>query len=76
MNPFARHTNGNQNWSAPAGGISTWEQAAVFVLMDIRAELQRLNAVFACQNFLDVPKVLRAIKTNTRKPKRRRTRRA
>lgn len=31
------------------GRIETWEQAQIAILMDLRDELQRLNAVFAYQ---------------------------
>lgn len=54
-----------------ASGRYEWDHIHASLLMDIRAELQKLNAVFACQNFLDVPNLLRAINKNTRKPKKR-----
>jgi hypothetical protein len=39
--------------------------AALCVLMDIRGELKKLNAVFACPNFQELPGVLRTIRANT-----------
>ena len=44
--------------------------ASLAVLMDVRDELRKLNAVFACPNFLAVPSVLRGVEKNTRKPRR------
>ncbi len=64
------------NWDVPTrsenGTSFTWEHVAIHVLMDIRAELQKLNRVFACPNFQAVPRILRRISANTSKPKRRR----
>lgn len=37
------------------------------VMMDIRDQLQSLNAVFHCGHFLDVPRKLDRIEKNTRK---------
>ena len=70
-NYYATHKRAGENWnvSHPDGSIQ-WEQVPIAVLMDIRAELQKLNAVLACQDFVDVPGLLRAIKKNTAKPKR------
>lgn len=45
------------------------ETAQLAVLMDIRDELQRLNDVLHCHNFLSIPFKLDAIKRNTAKPK-------
>lgn len=58
----------NENGVAYAG---SYEHAHLAVLMDLRDELKTLNRVFACQNFLDVPALLRAIKKNTTKKRRR-----
>jgi hypothetical protein len=44
---------------------------SVAVLMDIRDELQKLNALLACPNFTSIPTILRTIRRNTaglRKP--------
>lgn len=46
-------------------------QAAV--LMDIRDELQKLNAVFHCSNFLGIPRELRLIKERLPKRRKRKT---
>ena len=40
------------------------------LLMDIRDELQQLNALLSCRNFTNIPATLRAIKTNTTKRRR------
>ena len=64
----------NTEWSLPdLGETVTVDQAQLAVLMDIRDELQRLNALFNCSNFLAIPHTLRAIEKNTR-PKRKRSR--
>lgn len=57
-------TGPNHEITTASGG------AIVAVLMDIRDELQRLNRVFACPNFLDVPRSLRRIAKNTAKPRK------
>lgn len=44
------------------------------VLMDIRDELQRLNALLHCPNFTNIPTKLDEIKRNTAKPKRKKAR--
>lgn len=42
------------------------------ILMDIRDELQKLNALLGCRNFIGIPATLRGIRANTEKPKRKR----
>jgi len=62
----------NSSWTinkARDGSVST-EAAQLTVLMDIRDELQKLNALLGCHNFVAVPSILREIRGNTRKPKR------
>ena len=44
------------------------DQVWLSVLMDIRRELQRLNALLSCPNALDIPHILRRIDKNTQKP--------
>ena len=39
-------------------------------LMDIRDELKRLNGLLRCPTFLDIPRQLRRIATNTTKRRR------
>jgi hypothetical protein len=39
------------------------------LLMDIRDELQALNRLFRCSNFLEIPHTLKRISHNTAKPK-------
>jgi hypothetical protein len=51
-------------YSADAEG-HTWQE--------IRDELQRLNALLSCPNFVQIPQVLRAIRANTARPRRRRS---
>lgn len=65
---MARHRNVDWNLPDSIG----WDQVRYALLMDIRDELQALNRIFRCQNFLLIPSKLDAIERNTRKPKRRR----
>lgn len=58
----------NVNWSLPAGVQSHTSgmehqplSIQISLLMDIRDELQQLNAVFACPNFIGMPATLRTI---------------
>lgn len=64
---MARRKNGD--WIIPEGNVSI-DHAQLAVLMDIRDELQRLNSLFRCSNFLEVPSVLRQIRANTAKPRK------
>ena len=60
---MGRHKN--RNWNLPdgdKGNIRAWDYVPIAVLMDIRDELQTLNAVFACYNFQSIPRELRSIK--------------
>ncbi len=55
----------NIGWALPAterGLAEDWDTARTALLMDIRDELQQLNSVFACPNFVSIPRELRAIK--------------
>lgn len=40
------------------------------VAMDIRDELQKLNSLLHCHNFVVIPDILRTIRRNTTKPKK------
>jgi hypothetical protein len=53
----------------PSGHIAHWEALNVAVLMDIRDELKKLNALLHCQNFTAIPHTLKTIARNTTKPK-------
>lgn len=46
------------DWPLPTPRIGTWEQVQVAVLMDIRDELKRLNALLHCHRFVGIPKTL------------------
>ena len=62
----------NVNWSLEKGSSVSWDCAQLAVLMDIRAELQRLNTLLHCGNAVDIPNILRRIDINTKKPARKR----
>lgn len=66
-----RHAN--SNWELPES--VTWEQASLAVLMDIRGELQNLNRLLHCANFLGIPHKLDQIRRNTAKPRKRKAKR-
>ena len=51
----------NVEWETPARIGWSWDHVAIEVLMDIRAELHRLNSVMCCQNFIGIPTTLRTI---------------
>lgn len=57
------------NWSLPEE--NTWDGTKVAVLMDIRDELKQLNRLLSCSNFTKIPQILRTIRRNTTKRKRR-----
>lgn len=69
-----RHKNGNWTLHATADDKLTWEKVQVSVLMDIRDELQTLNRVFQCKNFLRIPYQLDQIRKQTAKKKKKRVR--
>lgn len=71
--PETRHKNVNWNLGSIVGSPS-WNQVQIALLMDIRDELQTLNRLLGCQNFIRIPRVLDSIAANT-KPKRKYTRR-
>jgi len=66
---MARHKD--EDWNLPERLIG-WDQVNAAILMDIRAELKRLNTLLHCGNFIRIPAVLDKINANTRKPKRKR----
>lgn len=73
---MARHKD--VEWTLPEGTrqpdgsrIHGWDALHAAILMDIRDELKRLNALLYCTNFLDIPLHLRMIRRNTTKPKKR-----
>ena len=61
----------NAAWTVPTdlNGSIAWGGAQLAVLMDLRDELQRLNNLLACQNFLGIPHTLRSINRKLTKPR-------
>jgi hypothetical protein len=54
----------NQRWNIGSPDSQqrwTWDQIKIAMLMDIRDELQSLNRLLHCQNFLAIPRKLDAI---------------
>lgn len=54
--------NINVGWQTNDAPNFTWEQVQIEVLMDIRDELQRLNSLLHCPNFMAIPSKLDAIR--------------
>lgn len=70
--PYQRHANADWKLrTALDGGVYNTDVTHA-LLMDIRAELRKLNRVLECPNFQDIPHRLTAIEKNTRKPRRKR----
>jgi len=64
----------NWDWNiGTAYPVPTWDQVKTAILLDIRDELQKINAVLGCSNFQAIPRQLAQINANT-KPKRRKAR--
>jgi hypothetical protein len=65
---FAR----NVDWyvRTEQGSLMSVEHAQLAVLMDIRRELRRLNAVFSCPDVRGIPRTLQQISQNTTPKKR------
>lgn len=60
---MARHENVNWNLPAGEGGAGTpWNAVFAALLMDLRDELQKLNRLLGCSNFLGIPQTLRDIR--------------
>ena len=51
-------------------GTYCFDAASLAVLMDLRDELKRLNMLLHCHNFIAIPGILRDVRRNTTKPKR------
>ncbi len=64
------------NWPAwkDDDGCYSSEQVQRCILLDIRRELQKLNAVLHCANFMAIPFKLDRIVKNTHKPRKYRRR--
>ena len=72
MTTDTRYKNLVWNIHPGSDGVCPFEGAQLAVLMDIRDELQQLNRLLQCSNFIDIPLMLDEIVINTR-PKRRTT---
>lgn len=70
MSPVRQWPDAGWKLKLDSNGCISWEQVGIAVLMDIRHELQELNRLLGCRNFMEIPASLKAIKQNTSKPKR------
>jgi hypothetical protein len=59
----------NCDWNLDADGFD-WNRANLGMMMDIRTELRQLNTLLHCSNFTDIPNILRGVRKNTARPKR------
>lgn len=50
-----------------SGGGYSDNNAVLTILLDIRAELKKLNSLLHCRNFITMPDTLRQIQENTKK---------
>lgn len=67
------HHAANIDWRIKNdNGTVNLDLVPIAVLMDIRRELQTLNRLLHCQNFLNIPSKLDRIRINTTKRRRRR----
>lgn len=56
------------DWVFPTtdkGAIEEWQYVGIAVMMDVRDELKKLNALLHCHNTVAIPEILRGIKRNT-----------
>lgn len=65
-----RRKNVEWNIADENGGIPTWDRVGIAVLMDIRDELQRLNSLLHCGNFIGIPHELRQLRPIARMARR------
>jgi hypothetical protein len=70
VSPDTRHKDAAWIVTNSEGQVVSWEQVQVAVLMDLRDELKRLNALLHCSNFTAIPNILRAVRSNTAKPRK------
>ena len=61
-----RKANVNRAPAEADGKVPTWERVNLAVLMDIRDELQKLNRLLACENFISMPRVQKQIREGAR----------
>jgi hypothetical protein len=53
------------------GHGKTLPELQIAVLIDIATSLRAIRATLDCQNTIDIPRILRAIRANTTKPRKR-----
>lgn len=69
---MADRRRANVNWlvTDEAGKILSVDHANLAVLMDIRDEFRRLNALLHCENFQRIPRTLKGIQRKLPTPTR------
>lgn len=56
------------DWNLP--DLESWDRTHAALLMDLRDELKKLNALLHCSHFVDIPHKLDRIERNTAKRRR------
>lgn len=56
-----RHKNVDWNVGDLKNNVATWDQVNASILLDIRDELKRMNAILHCHNTLMIPHTLKRI---------------
>lgn len=75
---MARHKD--LNWNLPEGvrsagrNVHSWDSIHSALLMDIRDQLQALNALLHCANFVSIPSTLRGIRRDVQRRRQRKVR--
>jgi hypothetical protein len=57
-------------WIVNGSYDATSDQMQTALLRDIAISLRAIRATLDCQNTIDIPRILRAIRANTAKPRR------
>lgn len=70
LDTTAPGSKGDFTMTTGEDGLYRDEMVIVGLLADVRDELRKLNRVFACPNFQQVPQVLRQIRRNTAKKRK------
>ena len=68
--PYSKVANSGWYIGRQDDGRYPHNQVMLALLMDIRGELQRINRTLQCQETQAIPRLLRAIRSNTAKPRR------
>ena len=68
--PYSKQANAQWDLWESDDNLYSPDQVLLAVMMDIRAEIRRLNSVLQCPNFISVPSKLDQIARNTKRRKK------